>query len=664
MKRYKGIFMTDQKSAEGKRFSTGALFDAIYCGSKESTPTCLSHDSHRIIGWSRAEGLYVAPDMDCVTGNTCIVETDDEIEKLNQFREIWKSNQVATPFNKYGKDFIELLHNNYLVNENTKGYVHYCSILMYGYEGIVGKAFPDLIKNKDKYGQIKLEDITKDFDYMGAGVFKHKRSDFAILLHPYLRKSLSRLNNYNLEFLESFFSYLNSKDVSLKISIDEDFVGYAPSFLMPFEFEYIYGAPFDDDVSKIKQGPSCYDNTKEDHQYYQSLRTEYNWKWENGEFTFEMEDVNDYCVPGTLNKDYGCYYIHSQYDFANKAFKHFDGAVREYSDEEMLERIDQKLTESGKNKKYTKLFRLDGKISIHEWKDLILKFTYGLPSVYEYFGQHKPELHIGEEEPKPAIYNYVPYKLNENDGVRLYVAFVPDTLNNKKRWIDSFDEATTTDAKKYRVIEEKVKDLIQYLNNHNIPIEERQDCKYIDASDNYVNVPVIAHGNALTLQNDINQTWKGIKSYVVELSKNAKYMTYAFTLAWNMNGRRIQFGFAGNVVDLMKWMKKVQDIPVEETRFRKWLEQQSKAIHKDWPEARSFEREKLINEDGILYFKRRNVLFDAEFEELKVNGENMLAIKTDNPELKELILKGMVFISPAAIDGEWLCCNWSTIKNN
>lgn len=72
----------------------------------------------------------------------------------------------------------------------------------------------------------------------------------------------------------------------------------------------------------------------------------------------------------------------------------------------------------------------------------------------------------------------------------------------------------------------------------------------------------------------------------------------------------------------------------------------------------------MINEDGILYFKKRNVLFDAEFEEQKVNGENVLAIKTDNPELKELILKGMVFISPAAIDGEWICCNWSTRKIN
>ena len=663
MKTYKGVFMTDQKSADGKQFSIGALFDAVYQGSLEATPTCLTHDSHRMIGWSRAEGLYVAPDMDCVTGNSYIAENDEDLKRVSEFRKIWINNQVVVPFNKYGKQFQELLLSLNLIDKDKKGYLHYCSMLMFGYEGIVAKAFPDLVKLKDKYKQIKLKVLEKEFDYLGAGVFKHKKSDLAIMLHPYLRKSLSRLNNFNLEFLEAFFAYKNSKDVELEVTIDDDFLGYAPSFLAPSEFEHIYGAPFDDDVSKVRLGPVCYENTPEDHQYYHSLRTEYNWKWESGEFTFEMEDVDDYCRPGALNKEYGCYYVHSQYDFNNGVFKHFDGAIREYDEDEMLERIDCKLTDTGKDKKYTKVFRMDGKIPIREWKNLIMKFTYGTPSVYEYFGQQRPVVPIDEQEPKPSIYNYVPYKLNEDDGVRLYVAF--DTAKagqNGKRWIDTCDVATTKDGVEHQVIEEKARVLIRYINDQGAVVADKEGCEYIDAKDNYVNVPVIAHGDENTLQDDVNATWNGINSYLQLVAKDAPYMTYTFTLAWNMRGRMIQLSVAGNVVDLCKWMKGTQAIPVEYEHFRKWLERQSKDIHKKWQGVKSFEREKLINSDGILYFKRRNITEDIELTDLKFKEDGTVSIEANIPELKEMVEKGIIFISPAIMNGEWVCCNWSTSK--
>lgn len=663
MQNYKGIFMTDQKGADGLSFSTGVLFDAVYAGSKESTPTCLTHDSHRMIGWSMVHGLYIAPDMDCVMGNTYIAENKEDLNQLTEFRKVWINNQVAVPWNKYGKSFQEELLRAGVLPVENEVILHYCSIVMLGYDGIVGKAFPDLLKIKDKYGQIKLRELEKDFDYLGAGVFKDKKSDLAIMLHPYLRKSLSRLNNYNIEFLEAFFAYRNSKDVDLEVTIDEDFIGYAPSFLMPSEFEHIYGAPFDDDVSKINTGPARYDNTPEDHQYYQSLRTEYNWKWEGGEFTFEMEDLNDFSMPGALNKEYGCYYVHSQYDFNNQVFKHFDGAVREYDEAEMLERLDLKLKETGKDKKYTKLFRMDGKIPIQEWKFLIMKYTYGLPSVYEYFGQQRPVIPIGKEEPKPAIYNYVPYKLNEDDGIRLYIAYKSaEDTDGRIRWIDSCDVLTTSENKKHDVIEEKAKDLIDHLNENGAAIKEKEGCLYIDAGDNYANIPVIAHGNKDSLEDDVNQTWQGICSYVDKAASGAPFMTYAFTLAWPMKGRMVQFSFAGNVKELNTWMKNTPKLPVGYEDFRKWIEKQSELIHKVWAGVKSFERDKMINDDGILYFKRRNIMHDIDASQIVRNEDGSLTIKTENKELNALLESGLVFICSNRLDGKCVCCNWSTKK--
>lgn len=650
--------MTDQKGIDGKSFSTGALFDAVFHGSKEHTPTCLTHDSHRLIGYSKADGLYIAPDMDCVTGCSFIAETDEDIDTIIRLRKNWLNKQLTIPLNKYGKDFNEKLAKIGGFNEMGKGIMHYNSILMYGFQGIVDKIFPELVKKKNRYGQIELSILEENFEYRGAGVFAHKQTDFAVMLHPYLRKSLSRHNNFNLEFLDALFSYRNNKDVNIEVTIDEDFIGYTPSFLMPMEFEHVYGVPFNDDVEKIKAGPVCYMSSEQDHRYYQSLKTEYNWKWEGGEFTFEMEDVNDYSMPGALNKEYGCYYVHSQYDFENGVFKHFDGAIREYSESEMMERVDQKFTETGKDKKYTKVFRMDGKIPIQEWKNLILKFTYGLPSVYEYFGHKRPEVIQSPTEEIPSIYHYVPYKLDAGDGVRLYVTFFPSMLEKQTtRWFNSCDEVTTIKNQKQKVIEEKVKNVVRYMNSHDAQIILRNDVKYIKTGDNYVNVPIIAHSEN-NLQQELNKTWCCLRDFIKNETDYDVFMTYSFTLSWNMSGRIFQFGFAGNVQDLAKWMENIQYVPVDYEGFRNWLEQQSKNIHKKWEGAKSFERDKLINDDGILYFKRRNIEHDIDLT--KVDEDGSLSIETDNSDLKQLIDKGLLFVCPNILDGQLVNYNWST----
>ena len=235
---------------------------------------------------------------------------------------------------------------------------------------------------------------------------------------------------------------------------------------------------------------------------------------------------------------------------------------------------------------------------------------------------------------------------------------------NGKRWIDTCDVATTQDGVQHQVIEEKARVLIQYLNDQGAAIADKEGCKYIDAKDNYVNVPVIAHGDEDSMQEDVNSTWTGINSYLQLVAIDAPYMTYTFTLAWNMRGRMIQLSVAGNVVDLCKWMKGIQAVPVKYEHFRKWLERQSKDIHKKWQGVKSFEREELINSDGILYFKRRNITEDIELTDLKFKEDGTVSIEADIPELKEMVAKGIIFISPAIMDGEWVCCNWSTSKVN
>ena len=77
---------------------------------------------------------------------------------------------------------------------------------------------------------------------------------------------------------------------------------------------------------------------------------------------------------------------------------------------------------------------------------------------------------------------------------------------------------------------------------------------------------------------------------------------------------------------------------------------------------KSFERDKIINNDGILYFKRRNIMHDIDASQIARNEDGSLTIKTENKELNALLERGMVFICSNRLDGKCVCCNWSTKK--
>ena len=118
---------------------------------------------------------------------------------------------------------------------------------------------------------------------------------------------------------------------------------------------------------------------------------EFFWKSNNELHEFELEEVKDDLAP-TLTDTYGCRYIHSIYNKDNSEFQHFDGAIRSYSTELMSERRDSKMTEFGRKSDYTKLFRVDGKLSLSSWKSLVTNYLQGNPEIYEYFNLPKPSV--------------------------------------------------------------------------------------------------------------------------------------------------------------------------------------------------------------------------------------------------------------------------------
>jgi len=242
---------------------------------------------------------------------------------------------------------------------------------MYGYREILLEAFPE-IKAKmeaDKASLVDLEYLLKEFTYLSQGVFKKNNSNLCVIAHPYFRKSLSLYNNFHWIFLYELVSMHCNTDITLKIKLDTDYLGYAPSFITVHEFEYWWGPKYNNDITSIEPGLTQYKSDEFERLYYNIDRTEFVWKNDGKLFAMELEEVRDQPVP-TLNDTYGCRYMHSIFDRAKDAFDHFDGAIRAYSTDLMIERIDKKMTEIGRQSEYTKLSRIDGKLALSDWKSL------------------------------------------------------------------------------------------------------------------------------------------------------------------------------------------------------------------------------------------------------------------------------------------------------
>ncbi len=148
----------------------------------------------------------------------------------------------------YQSDFISEL-GDFFDKEN--GRLFYNNLVLYNQSDILFKVYPKLAEAiaKDKAGLIEINLLLESFDYLGYGVFKEKSSNKAILAHPFFRKSLSHYNNFHSIFLDELVSLSEKEQVTTKIKLDPDFIGFSPSFLQSFEFEYWWGPKYEDDSS-------------------------------------------------------------------------------------------------------------------------------------------------------------------------------------------------------------------------------------------------------------------------------------------------------------------------------------------------------------------------------------------------------------------------------
>lgn len=144
-----------------------------------------------------------------------------------------------------------------------------------------------------------------------------------------------------------------------------DCIGLAGTEHREFEYAYWWGPKFNNDLNSIPLGVTRHENEHYNESLSEIRSTEFGWYIQDNNHTFECEEITDIpnlTVDGT--DMYACRFVHSMVDKDTGVPDHLDGAIRAYTTEKMIERLDISIKESDRDTVYTKIWRIDGGIPV------------------------------------------------------------------------------------------------------------------------------------------------------------------------------------------------------------------------------------------------------------------------------------------------------------
>ena len=404
MRRSPAVSNTDRVNLDRMRFPASELMradqnhhrDCLRCGVEVGTPVHMQHDMHRLYGWSRPLGLYA--DSEMVRVLTLIEEPDTEQEKaelLARAKLYWEQyhREGAEPYRE------ELIARVAPADLGNASFLQMEAVVVKRL-GIAAELYPDFftpdLGSVDKDGLADYSDLLRRMKQLQPGVFHDPDRDLLLFAHRFFRRSLSHRNKLNAHFLQSFDATARENStVRVRLRLDPDLVGHPASARSLIELEHWRGPLYSDDIAAIPKGVAEHKADERTKLYEGVDRTQVWWKAPEsrrvgGEAvdyrTFEIEELIENPSGGLGFDHFGCRYAHAEFSADTAAITHFDGAVRTYSLENYLERIETSIERAGKHADYTKVFRFDGALAIPHWKRLLSDFFRGNKLIPEYLG--------------------------------------------------------------------------------------------------------------------------------------------------------------------------------------------------------------------------------------------------------------------------------------
>lgn len=412
------VMNTDQVNRYGIQFPLTVLYSVLR-QALTGTPMFMSHDVHRPIGWSAAQGIAVHAGVNYLMGMAAFPSRTEEEEALHTRVQQYISSKLGQIAPKE-RQRLEAVAEAHLRPELAEFISRECASLVQ--KGIAKELFPHLFpeKENDKRALIPLTNLKE----VGPGVFE-VGDGICVFAHPYMRRSASRWNNLNLPFLRRFQEAAReNSDFDARIALDPDAIGLSETYRQAIELEYWWGPKFSDDLSEIDTRITRHTATGRERIYHRIDRTEFWWYDQNELRAFECEEVVDGQTLGIESADkYVCRYAHSMVDLSKGEPHHLDGAVRIYDSDKILERLDKSMAEAGRHSEYVKLWRADGKIPVPLWKSLLSDYFRDNHLVSEYLGAKADPVETSTDEPKESIKSLLPIEFHSETAPAFLVSF-------------------------------------------------------------------------------------------------------------------------------------------------------------------------------------------------------------------------------------------------
>ncbi|WP_447920126.1 hypothetical protein [Achromobacter aegrifaciens] len=226
---------------------------------------------------------------------------------------------------------------------------------------------------------------------------------FILMAHPCCRRRMHPANNWAPRFIDMFWRY-DSPGVEKYIALDEDRVRIGVGGPSYFEADTWYGAPFDEDVRDIQSGitklrpPLDLESQHISLSFADTYCLDIKWSESDGIKSFQAMEMKAENIRIKVGSQYyfPARYLHAEFDLATNCFRHFDGAIQYFAEDEYFQRRDSDFNMTMKNPAHvkarsSKVFKINGPLRTKDWVEFCCHFYAANPLTFEYFSGKYPK---------------------------------------------------------------------------------------------------------------------------------------------------------------------------------------------------------------------------------------------------------------------------------
>jgi hypothetical protein len=635
MREHFGVMVSDAVSKNNLKLATGALHTSLSKYWRVGLPMCISHDAHRLVGWNLPVGIHLEPGLARLMAVSLIAENSDDSQHLEQAYRRRLYDRVQESAGGYEAQLRTLVGPALGGDEQL---ADLCTPALVG-KGLARRCFPDLFVQEDKDGLVPL----RSMEPIQPGLYR--RGPLVVFAHPCFRRSLSRLNNLNGDLLSNLEMLAAESDVIVKVRLDSDAVGLADRCFDPIEMQYWRGPHFDDDLGRIPPGVTRYEADERQRFFSLVCRTEFWWHskvndlLQRREHIFEAEELRDRYTFGADEDLYGCRYVHSIIDETTNMIEHLDGAMREYADEALLERLDKDIAHAGRHTTYTKYWRVDGPLRLSTWKTLIYHHFRENALVGEYFGMTgECSGRVIVPLTRPLVSSAVP-RAGAAAGVRVALSYHrPDGGPLEEDRCLGMLGFVLEGAEEMRFVDAEFLDFLKLAGRAGLQMSLPQDVKLLAFEEHYHMFPLIRHRSDTAA----NETLDLLRSFVALWQDPERVLS--FSLSKVTEDMEVRLSLLGGCTALGHWLQRFKFPPQAAEECTVWIDRVSDYLNSTPPVHDEPPLETVIKADGLFFLPR--VKIPPEWVARVTPTHNLELqlerIKEKDPDLGDLTAAGTI----------------------